>query len=156
LAGDRRGDPGRAGPVHRHERRVPPAGQGHEAADQGAEAAADPVQVEGQAETAARLQVFITARRVRIDPEEKRREYIERLERLIEGLDKLANNRRVERKTRLRAVEVMVKVINTCYGIVRDIEVEMLEREFEELETEAEGEAEGSEGLYGVEEDPAG
>jgi len=114
------------------------------------------VQVEGQAETAARLQVFITARRVRIDPEEKRREYIERLERLIEGLDKLANNRRVERKTRLRAVEVMVKVINTCYGIVRDIEVEMLEREFEELETEAEGEAEGSEGLYGVEEDPAG
>jgi hypothetical protein len=61
----------------------------------------------------------------------------------------------LDRKTKLRAVEVMAKVINICYGLVRDVEVEMLEWEFETLEDEGSGEEECTTDIYEVEEDPS-
>lgn len=108
---------------------------------------------------AAKIRVKITARRIRIDPEERRSRYILRLEALIEELDGIIANSRVSRKLRLRAMEILIKAINTCYGIVSDVEVEALERELEEAKEEEEAalQGEGAKELgYEIEEDPAG
>jgi len=151
VAGNGRGEPDHVEPVHRNEAEHTKPDQGHEAPDTGIQETPDREKVERKTEGSARLQVFITARRVRIDPEKKRAQYIERLENLIEKLDKMASTRQVPRKTKLRAMEIMAKVINICYGIVRDVEVEMLEREFEELEKASQQE-EDKTNLYEIEE----
>ena len=92
--------------------------------------------VEEAAAGSARVRFFITARRVRIDPVEKRAEYIGRLERLVEQLDGMISGRGVERKVKLRAMEVLIRTISTCYGIVSDVEVEGLEGELTRLKDE--------------------
>ena len=84
----------------------------------------------------ARVRFTITARRVRIDPAEKRAEYIGRLERLVEQLDGMISGRGVKGKVKLRAMEVLIRTIGTCYGIVSDVEVEELEVELETLKEE--------------------
>jgi len=101
--------------------------------------------VEQAAAGPARVRFFITARRVRIDPVEKRAEYIDRLERLVEQLDGMISGRGVERKVKLRAMEVLIRAIGTCYGIVSDVEVEGLEGELTRLKDEGRrgGEARG-------------
>jgi len=95
--------------------------------------------VEGEAERETKIRVFITARRVRIDPEEKRTQYIARLERLIADLDRIIANPKTSAKNRLRAMDILIRAVTSCYGIVRDAEVEQLERETEEVKTESEG-----------------
>jgi len=108
-------------------------------------------------EAEACIRFKVTARRVRIDPEEKRRRYIDRLERLIEQLDGMISSPRVPRKLKLRAMEVLIKTIGTCYGIVSDVEVEMLEDELKELkEEDRRAEAETGEAAIGytIDEDP--
>jgi len=97
------------------------------------------------------IHIQITPRRVRIDPEERRNQYIRRLESLVSQLDEILVNPRIPRKQKLRAMDVLIKTIRTCYGIVRDIEVEQLEQELETLKTEGQG----AETSYGIEEDPA-
>lgn len=84
----------------------------------------------------ARIRFTITARRVRIDPAEKRAEYIGRLERLVEQLDGMISGRGVKGKVKLRAMEVLIRTIGTCYGIVSDVEVEGLEGELTRLKDE--------------------
>lgn len=84
----------------------------------------------------ARVRFTITARRVRIDPVEKRAEYIDRLERLVEQLDGMISSRGVKRKLKLSAMEVLIRTIGTCYGIVSDVEVEGLEGELTRLKDE--------------------
>jgi len=86
-----------------------------------------------------KIRVFITARRVRIDPEEKRTQYIARLERLIADLDRIIAKPKTSAKNRLRAMDILIRAVTSCYGIVRDAEVEQLERETEEVKTESEG-----------------
>jgi hypothetical protein len=80
-----------------------------------------------------KIRFTLTARRVRIDPEKKRWGYIERLETLVEQLDSMINNPRMPRKLKLRSMEVLIKTVNACYGIVSDIEVETLEDEVQRL-----------------------
>lgn len=111
-----------------------------------------------QGEAATRLRVFITARRVRIDPAQKRRDYIRRLEALIQGLDRLIADPKVDENLKLKAMDVMIKVVRMCYLIVRDVDVEQMENELAELEAENRRakEAAGRSDLgYEVEEDPA-
>ena len=88
----------------------------------------------------AKIRVFITARRVRIDPEAKRAQYIARLEQLIQQLDRVIANPKTSAKNRLRAMDILIRAITSCYGIVSDVEVEILEKETEEVKTEGEGE----------------
>ena len=79
------------------------------------------------------------------------------LHNLIEQLDKLISSPRVPRKLKLRAMEVLIKTIGTCYGIVSDVEVEMLEDELKGLkEEDRRAEAETGEAAIGytIEEDP--
>ena len=92
------------------------------------------------AEFQAKIRFRITARRVRIDPEEKRSQYIARLEQLIAQLDRIIANPKTSAKNRLRAMDILIRAITSCYGIVSDVEVEILEKETEEVKTEGEGE----------------
>jgi len=136
MAGDRgRGqDPDE--PVH-HDEEMPTHAEGRRAPhNQGPEEAQGGGTVEEATAGPTRVRFFITARRVRIDPVEKRAEYIDRLERLVEQLDGMISSRGVRQKVRLRAMDVLIRTIGTCYGIVSDIEVEELEVELETLKEE--------------------
>ncbi len=147
MACDGRGGRRDKEPVHRDKKESAEAEGRHGAAAQGPQEAEEAGPLEPEVST--RLRFYVTARRVRIDPEAKRVCYIERLEKFIDKLDRMASNTRVPRKTRLRAVEIMVKTISMCYSIVSDVEVEQLEAELKELEEEDRGEAETG---YAIEE----
>jgi len=110
-------------------------------ANAGGEEGAEAKRKMGQAaEFQAKIRFRITARRVRIDPEEKRSQYIARLEQLIAQLDRIIANPKTSAKNRLRAMDILIRAITSCYGIVSDVEVEILEKETEEVKTEGEGE----------------
>ena len=51
-------------------------------------------------------------------------------------------------RVQVRAMEVLIKAIKVCYGLVADVEVDMLEREVEELKR-AEEELAGAGGASG-------
>jgi len=136
VAGDGRRGQDPEEPVHIDEE-VPAGAEGRYAPHhRGKEEAQGGGAVEGEAAGPARVRFFITARRVRIDPAEKRAEYIGRLERLVEQLDGMISGRGVKGKVKLRAMEVLIRTIGTCYGIVSDVEVEELEVELETLKEE--------------------
>ncbi len=117
----------------------------------GAEAAGEDARA---GEASERIRVIITARRFRIDPEGKREEYVGRLERLIEGLDGLMADQSMDEAARLKAMDVIIRAVRMCYLIVRDVDVERMERELEKLKEEAEA-AGSSEPGYRVAEDPS-
>jgi hypothetical protein len=108
----------------------------HASLDQGEEGAEGGGAVGEEAAGPARVRFFITARRVRIDPAERRVEYVRRLERLVEELDGVISGRGVDERVRLRAMGVLIRTISTCYGIVSDIELEGLEDELARLKEE--------------------
>jgi polyhydroxyalkanoate synthesis regulator phasin len=72
-----------------------------------------------------------------IAPAEKREELVAILDDLIRRLRKIINSTRTKTPVRLRAVEVLAELVRTSYTMVRDVEVEKLERETESLEKEA-------------------
>ena len=71
---------------------VADTGRGHEAPIQGGQDDAAPAQVEGVQNTGQQVRLSITARRIRIDPIEKRRSYIRRLERLMVECDRIISD----------------------------------------------------------------
>ncbi len=73
---------------------------------------------------------------MRIDPERKRVQYLRRLEKLIRGLDGIIADPEGVEPIRLKAMDVMVRTVRMCYLIVRDVDVERLENELEELKEE--------------------
>ncbi|MFH0849380.1 MAG: hypothetical protein V1924_00395 [Candidatus Bathyarchaeota archaeon] len=99
--------------------------------------------MERASERPAKIRVNVTLRRLRIDPQRKRRDYVERLEELLTELDAIISSPSTPRKMKLRAMDTLVRVIRGCYEIVRDVDVEDLESELEKIKTEAEGDQEG-------------
>jgi hypothetical protein len=89
-------------------------------------------------EGSSEIRFKVTVRRVRIDPQRKRREYVERLEELLKELDAIISSPNTPRKLKLRAIDTLVRVIRGCYEIVRDVDVEDLESELEKIKAEAE------------------
>ncbi len=87
-------------------------------------------------QAAERLRFSLTIRRVRIDPERKRVQYLRRLEKLIRDLDGIIADPAGVEPIRLRAMDMMVRTVRMCYLIVRDVDVERLEHELEELKEE--------------------
>ena len=83
------------------------------------------------------LKINVFNRRFVIVPAEKREEFIEILSDMISRLLKLINARKTETRVRLKAMAVLNDLISTSYTMVRDVEVEELERETEGLEEEA-------------------
>ena len=55
---------------------------------------------------------------------------------MIKRVEKIINSRQTITKQRLRAMQVLTDLIKTSYGMVRDVEIEELEREIASLEEE--------------------
>jgi len=73
-----------------------------------------------------------------VEPKVLREEYIALLDRMIKRVEQIINApaKTVDTKNRLRAMEVLTKLIQATYTLIRDVEIEQLEREIEELEGE--------------------
>jgi len=71
--------------------------------------------------------VNITARRVRIDPEAKRAQYLNRLELLIQEFDAIIAAPEGYEDIQLDAMDTLIRAVRLCYTIVRDIDVERYE-----------------------------
>ena len=84
--------------------------------------------------------IIRVALRFTIHPGEKREKYVELLDRMIKRVEKIINSTRTKTKQRLRAMQVLTDLIKTSYGMIRDVEIEQLERDVSALEEE-EGEA---------------
>ena len=90
------------------------------------------------------MSLTIRLRRVRIEPEAKREEYIRRLERLIAYCENVIEREDIPEEIRLRAIDVIVRIIRMSYVMVRDIDIENVEAAIELLKQRLE-ELEGSE-----------
>ena len=90
----------------------------------------------GDREATIRLDLRI--RRVRILPEERRREYIGRLESLMKSLDTIINDPTGTETIQIKAVNALVNTIRMCYTMVREIDVEQLEKQITNLKRENE------------------
>ena len=102
-----------------------------------------------------KIRFTLTTRRVRIDPKKKRHGYVDTLDAQVEHLNAMVKNSNLPMKMKLRAMEVLIKTINSSNDIVSDIEVEILEDELKTIKEEDQG-IEGKEDLgYVVEEDPS-
>ena len=80
-----------------------------------------------------RLTLNITVRRVRINPEKKRVDYLVRLERMMNELNDMLSNPDTIRSAKLRGMDVMIRTVKACYSIVRDIDVEEIEDAVEKI-----------------------
>jgi len=78
--------------------------------------------------------IIRVALRFTIQPEERREKYVDLLDRMIDRVEKIINSTRTTTKQRLRAMQVLTNLIKTSYGMVRDVEIEQLEREVNALE----------------------
>ena len=109
--------------VHKAEEVDADPDHGHEAHHRGLLGAEEEEQVGRENEGSSEIRFKVTVRRVRIDPQKKRREYVERLEELLKELDAIISSSSTPRKLKLRAVDTLVRVIRGCYEIVRDVDV---------------------------------
>lgn len=75
----------------------------------------------------------ISPRKFRIDPNKKRTEYIRRLEGVMNKCDRLLANPSSFKLLQVKAMNVLIRAIKTSYGLVYDIDIELLEIEVEEL-----------------------
>jgi hypothetical protein len=83
------------------------------------------------------LKITVFTRRFVIVPAEKREEFVKILADMIKRLLVLISAHRTDTRVRLKAMTVLSELLNTSYTMVRDVEVEELERETEGLEEEA-------------------
>ena len=82
--------------------------------------------------------IFKIALRFTVKPAEMREKYVKVLDDMIKRVQKIINARKTRTKQRLRAMQVLTELIKTSYSMIRDIEIEDLEREIKKLEKEAE------------------
>ena len=75
------------------------------------------------------LRIINVALRFTVHPEEKREKYVEPLDRMIKRAEKIINSARTKTNQRLKAMQVLTDLIKTSYGMIRDVEIELLERE---------------------------
>jgi DNA-binding Lrp family transcriptional regulator len=107
---------------------------GHEAARGGAAEDAEGGAPSGEdASLDIAFQGVIRFRRIRIEPAKKREEYIERLERVIALCEEALTRPGAVGRPQLRAAEVLIKALRASYEIVREVDVENLERLAEEV-----------------------
>lgn len=80
----------------------------------------------------------ITLRRVSIKPSRKRREYVKRLERIIAICEEALVNPEALEEIQLKAADVIIRAIRMSYTIVREVDIENLERLATEIKRELE------------------
>jgi hypothetical protein len=119
--------------VQQDEEPQPGPHPGLEVVLRGEEGAGPPGAVEAKR---PKVRLWITTRRVRIDPEAKRRDYIRRLDRLWRQLDRIIADPLAEEANRIKAMNTLIRCLYIVYGMVEAVEVEDLEAEVEEAEGE--------------------
>lgn len=67
----------------------------------------------------------------------EREELFSRLKKILEIVERILNDPETSPSMKLRAAEVIAVIAGKANTIIRDYEVEMLEREIEELEAKA-------------------
>jgi hypothetical protein len=92
----------------------------------------------GGDEASVRLSFTLRLRRVRIRPKEKREEYVARLERIIELCESVLNSQGLMEDIQLKAADVIIRAIRMGYTIVREVDVENLERITAEIKAKLE------------------
>ena len=95
-----------------------------------------------------RVRLSITARRVRIDPRKKRASYIRRLEKVMRECDRIIADPESHDEIQVKALAILIRAVQVCYDMITDVEVEMLEKQVEEVkrllaERSRPGQAEG-------------
>ncbi|MFH2111205.1 MAG: hypothetical protein ABIJ47_08110 [Candidatus Bathyarchaeota archaeon] len=78
------------------------------------------------------MEVGISCRRVRVDPAERRLSYIGRLEDVMRVCDRVAADPGGFEEVQMRALDVLIRAVRVCYGLV--VDVEELEAEVAALE----------------------
>jgi hypothetical protein len=81
----------------------------------------------------APIHVRLSTRRIRINPKEKRVAYINRLELLWDQIDIIISNTDQDEKTRIKAMNTLIRCIQIVYGIVETVEIEQIEEEINEI-----------------------
>jgi hypothetical protein len=69
---------------------------------------------------------FITLRRIK--PETKRKEYVKRLEGIVKTCEKALADPNIMKFVQLKAAQVIIEAIRMSYTIVREVDVENLEK----------------------------
>jgi len=133
VAEDGKGDRQRGEDVQQDEEPQPEAYPGLQIVFRGEEGAGPPGAVEAKR---PKVRLWVTARRVRINPEAKRRSYITRLEGLWRQLDAMIVDPLADEATKIRAMNTLIRCLYIVYGMVEAVEVEDLEAEVEEAEGE--------------------
>ena len=100
------------------------------------------------------LHLKIQTRRFRAKPQQKRDEYIERLEKVMRECDTIITNPNGYETIQLKAMNTLTNAIGVCYRLVSDIELEELENEINELKNEEEALKGGRRLAYIIEEPP--
>ena len=124
--------------LHRGKAQLRPHQEGHRALLDARKPPEEGGSIHGSREASQEINFSITVRRVRIDPDAKRAEYLNQLEEMIRELNELLCNSGTIKSTRLKAMDVMIKALRSCYSIVRDVDIEVIEHEIEELKASAE------------------
>ncbi len=148
-------------PVHRPQKKPSTAQRRHDSSPQGTNTA-QTKKTMGQETATLEIKLTLTPniritratpRRVRINPEEKRLEYLDRLEALFQHLNKIVTGKGIPMKHKLKAMDIQIKTIKNCREIITDIEIEELENELQKIEEET---TKTTKDLgYTIQEDPA-
>jgi len=133
MAGDRRGGQHNPDAVRPGEEEPQRPHRGPDADVPGGQGAQQEGKVRGEVHAAEKVVVNLTARRVRINPQAKRAQYLNRLELLIQELDGIIADPEGFEDIQLQAMDTLIKAVRLCYTIVRDVDVELLENELEKI-----------------------
>ena len=80
----------------------------------------------------------ITLRKVRIQPEKKRKDYIKRLENIIKICETALSDPDTVQEIQLKAANVIIRAIRMSYLIVKEVDIENLEQHTKEIQAKLE------------------
>jgi hypothetical protein len=84
--------------------------------------------------------IQLRVRRLRTNPANKREEFLDRLDAAATKIQDILDNDHSSKATKIKAANSIANIIRASYAIVRDIDIEEIEREIEEIKAKAQEE----------------
>jgi len=84
--------------------------------------------------------IQLRVRRLRTNPANKREEFLDRLDAAATKVQDILDNDHSSKATQIKAANSIANIIRASYAIVRDIDIEEIERDIEELRAKAQKE----------------
>ena len=78
--------------------------------------------------------IQLRVRRLRTNPSNKREEYLDRLDAAATKVQNILDNDHTSKATRIKAANSIANIIRVSYTIVRDIDIEEIERDIAEIQ----------------------